>query len=84
MSNYLTMVVVALVVITLASFLLHLSLKKIIGLIINFVIGYAVLYLINKTGLIYIPLNIITALVVGIFGLPGVILLILLVYLNVL
>ncbi len=84
MPNYITMLIVAIIVITLASFILSLSLKKIIGLIVNFIIGWVVLYVINWTGLIAIPMNIITALVVGAFGLPGVILLVLLVFLGVL
>ena len=78
MSNYLTMILIALVVIVLAKYVLNLDLGKIVGLIINAIVGLIVLWLINKTGLVTIPLNIITCLVVGILGLPGVIILILL------
>jgi len=83
MTNYLVLVVAALVVLALAKFVLHLSLGKLIGLAINAVIGFVVLYVLNLTGLVSIPLNIVTALVAGIFGLPGVIVLIILTVLGV-
>ncbi len=78
MTNYLVLVIAALVVIAIAKFILHLSLGKIIGLAINAVIGFAVLYILNMTGLVSIPLNLVTSLVAGVFGLPGVIVLIIL------
>ena len=82
--NYLMILGVALVVILLSKFLFHIEGSKLIGLIINIVIGFAILWLINYTGLVSIPVNIITALVVGIFGIPGVVVLILLVVLGIL
>ena len=82
MNHYLTMIIVAVLVILIAKFLLHLDLKKIISLIINAVIGFIVIWIINYTGLISIPLNIWTALTVGILGLPGVIILVLLVLIG--
>ena len=84
MTNYLVLVIAALVVIAIAKFVLHLSIGKIIGLAINAIIGFVVLYVLNLTGLVSIPLNIVTALVAGIFGLPGVILLIILTVVGVL
>lgn len=83
MNNYITMIITAIVVILIAKFLLNLNLKKIITLIFNALIGFVVLWIINYTGLISIPMNIITALVVGALGLPGVIILILLVLIGI-
>jgi inhibitor of the pro-sigma K processing machinery len=65
----------------LAKFVFHVNAKRLIELIINIVIGLVVLWLINKFGGslgIAIPINFITALIVGILGVPGVIILILL------
>ena len=81
--NYLMILGIALVVILLSKFLFHVEGSKLIGLIINALIGFAILWLINYTGLVSIPINIVTALVVGIFGLPGVIVLILLAVLGI-
>lgn len=84
MLDYLKIAVIALLVILAAKFLLHLNLKKVIGLIINAIVGMIVLWIINYTGLVVIPINIITCLVVGIFGIPGTIILIILALLGVL
>ena len=81
--DYLKIALIALVVILIAKFLFHLSGRKLIGLAINAVIGLVILWLINLTGLIYLPINIITCLLVGIFGVPGVILLIILVLVGI-
>ena len=78
MTNYLVLLIAALVVIAIAKFVLHLSLGKVIGLAISAVIGFIVLYVLNWTGLVTIPLNIWTSLAAGVFGLPGVIVLIIL------
>lgn len=76
--NYFTMFLVAIIVILLAKFVLNLNLSKIIGLIINAIIGFIILWLINKTGLVSIPMNIITYIIAGALGVPGVIILVLL------
>lgn len=76
--NYFTMFLVAVIVILLAKFVLNLNLSKIIGLIINVIVGFIILWLINKTGLVTIPMNIITYIVAGALGIPGVIILVLL------
>ena len=81
--NYLMILLIALVVILLSKFLFHIEGSKLVGLIINAIIGFAILWLINYTGLVSIPINIVTSLVVGIFGLPGVIVLILLAVLGI-
>lgn len=55
--------------------------KKILKLVLNTVIGGAIIYIINLIGAsfgFHIGLNIITSLVVGILGIPGAILLIVL------
>ena len=79
--NYLTMVLVAIIVLLVAKFILNLNVKRIIELAINIVLGIIILWLLNAFGGpigISIPINIITALVVGILGIPGVIILVLL------
>lgn len=76
--NYFTMFLVAVIVILLAKFVLNLNLSKIIGLIINVIVGFIILWLINKTGLVTIPMNIITYIIAGALGIPGVIILVLL------
>ena len=81
MMDYITIIIIAIVVLLLAKFVLNLNIKRIIELIINILLGIVVLWLINRFGGTYgisIPINIITALVVGILGLPGVIILLLL------
>ena len=83
MSNYLVLIIAALVVLAIAKFILHLSVGKIIGLAFNALIGFVVLYVINLTGLVSVPLNIVTSLVAGVFGLPGVIVLIILAFMGI-
>ena len=76
--NYLTIILTAIIVLLLAKFVFHVNLKRIIELVINVLLGIIVLWLINKFGGslgISIPVNIITGLVVGVLGLPGVIIL---------
>ena len=81
--NYLMIIGIALVVILLSKFLFNVDGSKLVALIVNAIIGFAILWLINYTGLVSIPLNIVTSLVVGILGLPGVIILIVLALLGV-
>lgn len=79
--NYITIILAALVVILLAKYVFSFNAKRIIELIINAVLGLVILWLLNTFGAslgINIPLNIITALVVGVLGVPGVIILVLL------
>ncbi len=79
--DYIQIIIIAVVVLLLAKFVLNVNTKRVIELIINILLGIVVLWLINKFGNsfgISIPINIITALVVGILGLPGVIILLLL------
>ena len=79
--NYLTMVLVAVIVLLVAKFILNLNVRRIIELAINIVLGILVLWLLNKFGGglgISIPINVITAIIVGVLGIPGVIILVLL------
>ena len=72
---------IAVIVLLIAKFVLKINFKRLIELIINIVLGIVILWLLNKFGGslgIAIPINIITALVVGILGVPGVIILVLL------
>lgn len=67
-----------------AGILIILALKFVIELpfkiIWNSIIGAVILYLVNLTGLITIKITFIHALIVGVFGVPGLILLA--IYLN--
>lgn len=79
--HYLEIIIIAAVVLLVAKFLLKVNTKSLISLLINILLGIIVIWLVNMFGSslgIAIPLNFITALVVGILGLPGVIILILL------
>jgi inhibitor of the pro-sigma K processing machinery len=77
--EYLYIIIIGLVVLAIAKFLLNLKIRKLFTLVLNIVLGIVVLWLVNTFGSsigIYVPINIITILVVGLGGLPGVILLI--------
>lgn len=83
--EYLYIILVAVVVLLIAKFLLKLTPRRIVELAINTLIGILILWLINTFagGLgINIPINIVTALVAGIFGAPGVIVLAIISYLG--
>ena len=79
--NYLTMILIAVIVLLLAKFVLKVNTKRLIELVINILLGIVIIWLINTFGSglgISIPLNFLTALVVGVLGIPGVIILVLL------
>lgn len=78
MTEYVVLIFAAIAVVIVAK-LLAWPIKKIIKLIINVVLGIIMIYLVNTFGAnigITIPFNIVTALIAGILGVPGVILLI--------
>lgn len=83
MQHYLYMALIALAIILVAKFVFKISAKTITTLIINALVGLLVIWLINFVGLVSIPLNLITCLIVGIFGLPGVIVLVVLCLLGI-
>ena len=75
---YIVLIFAAIAVLVVAK-LLAWPVKKIMKLAINIVLGVILIYLVNTFGVnigISIPFNIVTALVAGIVGVPGVILLI--------
>ncbi len=75
---YIVLIFAAIAVLVVAK-LLAWPVKKIMKLAINIVLGVILIYLVNTFGVnigISIPFNIVTALVAGILGVPGVILLI--------
>ena len=76
--DYLYILVMALIVIAVAKLLLKLKIVKLIGLILNIVLGMVILWVVNTFLGLAIPINIITAALVAIGGVPGVILLIIL------
>ncbi len=79
--HYLQIIIVAAIVLLLAKFIFKVNTKRLIELIVNILLGIVVIWLINTFGSslgISIPLNFITALVVGVLGIPGVIILVLL------
>ena len=77
MTEYIVLIFAAIAVIIVAK-LLAWPIKKIIKLAINVGLGVLMIYLVNTFGGaigITIPFNIVTALIAGAFGAPGVILL---------
>ena len=84
--DYLYIIIIGLIVLAIAKFLLKFTIKRIIPLILNIVLGIVVLWIVNPFGAglgIAIPVNIITALIVGLGGVPGVILLIILCFVGI-
>lgn len=78
MAEYVVLIFAAIAVIVVAK-LLAWPVKKIIKLALNIVIGIVMIVLVNTFGAtigITIPFNIVTALIAGILGVPGVIALI--------
>ena len=63
--------VAGILVITALKFLIELPFK----IIWNSIVGAAILYVVNLTGLVAIKLTFVHALIVGVFGVPGLILL---------
>lgn len=83
MIEYLPMLVGIIILVLVAKFILSLSIGKIIGIIINAIIGCVLLYVINLTGFVNIDINWITSLVTGIFGIPGVVVLVVLAFFGI-
>ena len=82
--DYIKIAVIAIIVIVVAKFLLRIAGKELRLLIANEIVGLLLIYLINISGLLAIKINLLTALVVGVFGVPGVVILIVLTILGVL
>ena len=78
-----TTYLICLIVILIIGKIFIVPIKLIIKLLINSLLGIVLLYVINILGAIcgfHIGINIITALIVGLFGIPGAILLLLFFY----
>ncbi len=82
--EYLEMIAIAVVVIIIAKFVLKLSGNMIKGFIINAIVGIALMWGLGFLHLVVIPINYVTGAVAGLFGVPGVIVLALLVWLKIL
>lgn len=87
--EYVIIAAIGIIVFIVARFVLNLNSEKIASLILNIVSGVFALWLVNNYGSniglhIHIPINYITAIVVGLTGLPGVIVLAILNVLGVL
>ena len=65
----------AIVLIALVLKLLKVSIKGILGFIVNAVVGIALIFLLNMIPSVAIPLTWWTGLVSGLFGIPGVVVL---------
>ena len=79
--NNFFLIIASIICIIIITKILKVSLKKIIKLVINSILGGALIFTINQMHSIlgiHIGLNAITSVFVGLFGIPGVILLILL------
>lgn len=70
---YITYILTALIVILILKFVFKFGIKTIIKLIINIIAGGMVLFMVNLIPGLNLPINITNSLLVGIFGLPGVI-----------
>ena len=68
--------IIGVVIILVLKFMIELPFK----IVWNSLIGAAILYVVNLTGLVAIKITFVHALIVGVFGVPGLILL--LIYLN--
>ncbi|MBQ8379747.1 MAG: pro-sigmaK processing inhibitor BofA family protein [Clostridia bacterium] len=79
MTEYIVLIFAAIAVVIVAKMLAW-PVKKIIKLAVNVVLGIIMIYLVNTFGMVVgikIPFNIVTALIAGILGVPGVVALIL-------
>ncbi len=85
--NYLYVVLVAAVLLIVLKYVFNVSLKTLGELLLNIVVGIIVLWIINRfggaIGIPNIPINFLTALIVGVLGLPGVLLLLILFYFKI-
>ena len=76
MSSYLGFIV-ALIVVLLIGKLIFKSAKVIVGFLINALVGFVILWVLNHFG-VGIPINFLTSVITGFFGIPGIIILLIL------
>ena len=85
--KYFYIVIIAALLLVVLKYVFNVSLKTLGELLLNIVIGLIVLWLVNQfggaIGIPDIPRNLVTAVIVGVCGLPGGIVLILLFYFNI-
>ncbi len=85
--NYLYIILVAALLLVVLKYVFNVSLKTLGELLLNIVVGIIVLWIINRfggaIGIPNIPINFLTALIVGVLGLPGVLLLLILFYFKI-
>lgn len=74
---YITYFLTAIIFILILKFIFKFGIKNIIKAIINILVGGVVLFIVNAIPGLSVPINVINSLIVGIFGLPGVIFVIL-------
>ena len=70
---YLTYIVTAVIFILILKFIFKFGIKTIVKFIINTIAGGIVLFLINMIPGVIIPINIINSFLVGVFGMAGVV-----------
>lgn len=79
MEKYLIIIGIIAVIFVIAKYVLKLNTRKVIGLLVNCLLGALILWLINWLPIgLNIPLNWITILVTGVFGVVGVLVLVVL------
>ncbi len=76
--------IVACVVLIIAKFLLHLTPKKLYALIVNILFSLLVIWILDYFGIVSVPINWITILLIGILGIPVVLFCVVLVLLGIL
>lgn len=77
---YITYFISALIFVLILKFVFKFGIKTIVNIVINIIVGGIVLFLINLVPFINLPINAINALITGIFGVPGVIFIIIYYY----
>lgn len=83
LEGILSFLLVVVIIFLLFKFVFKFALKTIIKIIINSVIGFIILTICNLIPGIAVDINILTALVAGIFGIPGALVIIILTLLGV-
>ena len=76
--------IVACVVIIIAKFLLHLTPKKLYAMVVNILFSLLVIWILDYFSIITVPINLVTILIIGILGIPGVLFCVVLVLLGIL
>ena len=70
---YITYIITAIIFILILKFVFKFGIKNILKVIINIIVGGIVLFILNMIPGLNLPITTINSLIVGIFGIPGVI-----------